>query len=170
MCTVISTQIMTNHEGNMKINLDRGIQEGLETMSVKLGGYSIFDIGCSTVPLKLGLKNVVESNTGVLRVIQVFEGQIISLYHPGNHVITDNISIKNQTSVSVLQGLGVKRSKAQNHMFFNVCICYITRSVSIHLTTLQGVSHVTPNRFPKPSHKYSLCDQYLPLLLTLNGF
>ena len=38
---------MTNHEGNMKIYLDRGIQEGLETMSVKLGGYSIFDIGCS---------------------------------------------------------------------------------------------------------------------------
>ena len=33
-------------------------------------------------------RDVVEGNTGVSRVIQVFEGQIISLYHPGNHVIT----------------------------------------------------------------------------------
>ena len=33
-------------------------------------------------------RDVVEGNTSVLRVIQVFEGQIISPYHPGNHVIT----------------------------------------------------------------------------------
>ena len=33
-------------------------------------------------------RDVVEGNTGVSRVIQVFEGQIISPYHPGNHVIT----------------------------------------------------------------------------------
>ena len=35
-------------------------------------------------------RDVVEGNTGVSRVIQVFEGQIISPYHPGNHVITDS--------------------------------------------------------------------------------
>ena len=33
-------------------------------------------------------RDVVEGNTSVSRVIQVFEGQIISPYHPGNHVIT----------------------------------------------------------------------------------
>ena len=33
-------------------------------------------------------RDVVEGNTSVSRVIQVFEGQNISPYHPGNHVIT----------------------------------------------------------------------------------
>ena len=33
-------------------------------------------------------RDVVEDNTSVSRVIHVFEGHIISLYHPGNHVIT----------------------------------------------------------------------------------
>ena len=33
-------------------------------------------------------RDVDEGNTGVSRVIQVFEGQIISPYHPAKHVIT----------------------------------------------------------------------------------
>ena len=35
--------------------------------------------------------DVVKGNTGVSRVIHFFESQIISLHHPGNHVITDII-------------------------------------------------------------------------------
>ena len=41
----------------------------------------------------------VSGNTGVPRVKQVFSGQIISPYHPGNHVITDNIILWNSPSM-----------------------------------------------------------------------
>ena len=41
-------------------------------------------------------RDVVEGNTGVSRVIQVFKGQIISLYHPGNHVIMTLSHRRNQ--------------------------------------------------------------------------
>ena len=40
-------------------------------------------------------RDVVEGNTGVSRLIQVFEGQIISPYHPGNHVITTLSHLRN---------------------------------------------------------------------------
>ena len=34
-------------------------------------------------------RDAAEGKTGVSRVIQVFEGQIICPYHPGKHLITN---------------------------------------------------------------------------------
>ena len=53
-------------------------------------------------------RDVVEGNTGVSRVIQVFEGQIISPYHPGNHVITTLSHRRNYRHMQNFMETGMK--------------------------------------------------------------
>ena len=50
-------------------------------------------------------RDEVEGNTGVSRVIQVFEGQIISPYHPGNHVITTLSQTRNYRLFAKFYGI-----------------------------------------------------------------
>ena len=44
----------------------------------------------------------------MLRVIQIFEGQIISLYHPGNHVITTLSHRRNLRLLQIFLETGMK--------------------------------------------------------------